>query len=92
MHPQIYVKMSSSKAIRKFERLLFKGVPEQPEHNYERDQNSIVTSRLTGKSQNMGNGRLSNQSNIIGFVSYDFKNQTETFVPNDKYVDHLLEK
>ncbi|WP_316849629.1 hypothetical protein [Pedobacter agri] len=78
--------MSNSKAIRKFERLLFRGIPEQPEHTYERDQNSIVTSRLTGKSQNENRIRRSQKTNVIGYVTYDFEAQTEKYTANDKYV------
>lgn len=39
------------RAFRQFERLLFRGVPEQPEPSWQRDFHSLVPIRHTGKSQ-----------------------------------------
>ncbi len=77
--------MSSSKAIRKFERLLFKGIPEHPEQYYERDQNSSVALRVTGRSQNNNVDSSGDNRNVIGYISYDFENHTEKFVRNDEF-------
>jgi hypothetical protein len=37
--------------IRKFERLVFRGVPEKPEPNFERTLNADADDRLTNRSQ-----------------------------------------
>lgn len=73
--------MSQSSNIRKFERLLFKGIPEQPEPMYERDTNMNVDARQTGKSQN-SNSYLRNKKKlkVVGKLFFDFKNNTETYV------------
>src|SRR5437867_1307687 len=39
------------RAARQLERKIFRGVPEQPEPNAERDRNAHVPERLTGSSQ-----------------------------------------
>jgi hypothetical protein len=39
------------RAIRQFERFLFKGVPERPESTWQREINANFTDRYTGKSQ-----------------------------------------
>lgn len=41
----------SNRITRKFERLLFRGVPDKPESNYEREFHAQVDDRLSGKSQ-----------------------------------------
>jgi len=39
------------RAIRQFERFLFRGVPERPESTWQRDINANVVDRHTGRSQ-----------------------------------------
>jgi hypothetical protein len=66
---------TDSRIIRKFERFLFNGIPEQPESTWERDGNTYVSMRESGKS-------LSNFDEIadnapftkIGEYRYDLKN------------------
>ena len=38
-------------AFRQFERLLFRGVPEQPDSVWERDSSSLIDERRSGQSQ-----------------------------------------
>lgn len=40
----------SNRIIRKFERLVFKGVPEKPESSYERESHGYLDGRVTGKA------------------------------------------
>ena len=74
--------MNSSKIILKFERLLFNGVPDHPEHNWERDENSNVSIRLTGKSRRSSKPVASTEgSEIWGYFDIDYDNGTDTFTP-----------
>ena len=73
--------MNSSKATRKYERLLFKGIPEQPEQAYERDQNSNVSLRVTGRAQSPSNYD-SDETEVLGYMTYDFQSQKEIFTPS----------
>lgn len=71
--------MNNSRMTRKFERLLFSGVPEQPETVYERNDNSYVVMRQTGRSQNAKSESISKDSQIVGVFTFDHSNQTETY-------------
>ena len=66
--------MSRSKVISKFERLLFKGVPEQAENVYQRDDHSYPQKRKRGMSQTSADfdvDSLSEES--LGYLKYDLK-------------------
>ena len=58
--------------LRRFERFVFKGVPEAPEPNYQRELNSNVPDRFTGKSQLVDNQdpEADTGSTIIANISY----------------------
>lgn len=43
--------VNSFRAIRQFERFLFRGVPERPESTWQREINANVVDRCTGRSQ-----------------------------------------
>ena len=72
---------------RKFERLVFDGVPEQPESTWERDGNSYVSMRQTGRSQNISSSSISETSIILGTFTFDHEHQTETFESNLNNLD-----
>lgn len=75
--------MQNSRIIRKFERFLFKGIPEQPEPTWERDDNTYVSMRQTGKAQaSSAVNKFCNDETIIGEFIYDFENQTEVYNSN----------
>lgn len=75
--------MSTSKIVRKFERFLFKGVPEQPEHTWERNDNSLVAMRQTGKPQSITSfSEFNSGEEIIGKYIYNFEEQREEYIPN----------
>lgn len=75
--------MQNSRIIRKFERFLFKGIPEQPEPTWERDGNPYVSMRETGKAQASSEAnQYCNEEKIIGEFTYDFENQTEVYKSN----------
>lgn len=75
--------MSNSKVVRKFERFLFNGVPEQPEPTWERDDNTHVYMRQTGKPQTSShNFDLNESCLVIGHFKYDFENNTEKYYPH----------
>jgi hypothetical protein len=71
--------MNNSRASRKYERLLFKGTPEQPEHNYERDQHSSVSLRVTGRAQTLTFNESAEEVETLGVVSYNFDKQKQRF-------------
>ncbi len=74
--------MSTSRISCKFERFLFKGIPEQPEPIWERNANTNIRERQTGKSQNKSSvNNIKDKSKIIGFITYDFDKKTEEFTP-----------
>lgn len=65
--------MSDSNRInRKFERLLFRGVPEKPESNYEREFHSQVDDRLSGKSQLRNCDCGSNTDDLIKIANISY--------------------
>lgn len=74
--------MRGSKNIRKFERFLFKGVPEQPETVWERNDNTNVFMRQTGKSQCSPAVTVnpSSEGKVLGYYSFNLEDQTESFV------------
>lgn len=75
--------MQNSRVIRKFERFLFKGIPEQPEPTWERDDNTYVEMRQTGKAQaSSENTEISCESKVVGEFFYDYEKQTEKYVSN----------
>jgi hypothetical protein len=75
--------MRNSKIIRKFERFLFKGIPEQPEPVWERDDNANVFMRQTGKSQSSSSGSdISTDSQLIGTFTYNLEDQSELYQSN----------
>lgn len=77
--------MTTSKIIRKFERFLFKGIPESPEQTWERNGNTNVALRQTGKSQTISTStNESSDGEIIGAFRYDFVNEIEEFIPSKK--------
>lgn len=77
--------MTTSKIVRKFERFLFNGIPESPEQTWERNGNTSVALRQTGKSQTISSvTNANNDSEIIGVFRYDFVNQVEEFIPSKK--------
>ena len=76
--------MTTSKITRKFERLLFKGIPEQPEHNWERNENSNVALRVTGRPPSSSANNCSSRivtGESVGYFLYDDDKQTEEFIP-----------
>ena len=82
--------MRNSKVIRKFERLLFDGVPEQPESAFERDDYSHVSMRKTGKSSlgsTNDSNSFSSESEIIGYFTYDFEKGSEKYTKKDRKDD-----
>jgi len=73
--------MHNSRIIRKFERFLFKGISEQPEPTWERNDNTNVEMRKTGKAQsNSVDQSAENEFKVIGEYTYDFLAQKETYV------------
>ena len=60
--------------IRKFERFHFQGIPEQPEHTWERDGHAYIEMRETGKPQSSQSSSASNADGIsLGTLTYNFK-------------------
>ena len=75
--------MNSSKIIRKFERMLFKGIPEQPEPTWERHSNTNVSMRETGRAQSAAFVKdVIKDSQILGKISYNYETGEETFIPS----------
>jgi len=75
--------MSGSGKIRKFERFLFKGVPEQLESVFERDGYSLIDMRKSGLSASIDyNKQLEEGQMLIGTYVYDFEEKKETYTPN----------
>lgn len=73
--------MHNSRIIRKFERFLFKGITEQPEPTWERNDNTNVAMRQTGKAQsNSVDQNSETDFKIIGEFTYDFEAQKETYI------------
>jgi hypothetical protein len=72
--------MDWSDAARKLEAFLFHGVPERPESTFERDDNSHVTERATGRSlSSPGAARKSDAWVTFGQIKVDIETETETF-------------
>lgn len=71
--------MSNSKSIRKFERLLFNGIPEQPEPAYERNDYANVSMRQTGKAQASTTADTPKNAVILGHFLYDREKETATY-------------
>jgi len=73
--------MSKSRIIRKFERFLFKGVPEQAETVWQKDDNANATVRETGKSQESRKGyhTILGNNDSLGYFEYDFDTNKEIF-------------
>lgn len=72
-------KMSTSRITRKFERFLFNGIPEQPEPIWERDSHTNVSVRHTGRSQAASDYNNSGESKLIGYYTYDFEKELESY-------------
>lgn len=73
--------MNSFDITKKFERLLFNGILEQPEQTFERDGNTNVHMRETGKSQTSTSlAGLGKDNEVIGHFEYNKETKTETFV------------
>jgi len=71
--------------IRKFERFHFNGIPEQPEHTWERDGNSHIAMRQTGKPQSSQNNSEKNDDAVsIGSLTYNFDKDQAEFVYNNE--------
>ena len=66
------------KSLRRFERLLFSGVPEAPEPSYQRELNAIVPERYTGKSQLVDSNEVeeSVDSILIAEITYFVDQET----------------
>lgn len=61
------------RAIRQFERLLFRGVPEHPEPTWQRDSNEHVSQRMTGRPASArASSRAPEQDLLVARVVYDF--------------------
>lgn len=67
-----------NRIIRKFERLVFNGVPEKPEPNYERELNADVNDRFTGKSQILSQSLVPNKENLRKIADIYFYPDSET--------------
>jgi hypothetical protein len=67
---------------RKFERLLFEGVPEQPEAMWERNDYSHVMMRKTGKPQVLFQHVPNPTALIVGTFTFDHIKQEENYVSN----------
>jgi hypothetical protein len=81
--------MNNSTMTRKFERLLFDGVPEQPEAVYERDDNGIITWRMSGRS--LDSSDYAGKPGIsMGSYQYDLETGKVTYVPNPNGMESLL--
>jgi hypothetical protein len=65
---------------RKFERLLFDGIPEQPETVYERDDNGIIAWRLSGRS--LASEEHISEGISIGTYRYDLETGEVVYIPN----------
>lgn len=77
--------MDSTSIIRKFERFLFKGVPDTPETIYDRGGYSHVYMRSTGQSTMPEHSENQNSEQIlIGTYVYDIENKTEAYTPAPK--------
>lgn len=77
--------MKLLKAIRKFERFNFQGVPEGPELSFERDNYTLFSERPTGKSVNTSSIEIDYENaKIIGVIIDDFSNKKETFIKSDE--------
>ena len=74
--------MNNSRMTRKFERLLFDGVPEQPEPIWERNDYSHVMMRQTGKSQVPFRHIVNPSALIVGTFTFDHIKQEEYYVSN----------
>jgi len=73
--------MHNSRIIRKFERFLFKGISEQPEPTWERNDNTNVAMRQTGRAQSTSvDHSEENDFKIVGEFTYDFEAQKATYI------------
>lgn len=76
--------MTRSDLIRKYERFVFRGVPEQPESTYERDSFSHMDMRKTGLSiaDDLVDTPLVSAS-LIGTFIIDLTTESESFIPSE---------
>ncbi len=60
------------RAFRRFERFLFRGVPEHPEPNWEREINANIVDRHTGKSHLIKhqNSHQRRQAEVIATITF----------------------
>jgi hypothetical protein len=73
-------KITISEKIRKFERFLFKGVPDQPESTWERNDNSNVSMRTTGNPTSIDYvGDLEGHFEIRGTFTYNWKDESRVY-------------
>lgn len=80
--------MNNSIMTRKFERLLFDGIPEQPEAVYERDDNGITNWRMSGRS--LASEEYDSKDGIsMGTYQYDLETGMVTYVPNASAMELL---
>lgn len=72
--------MRNSRNIRKFERLLFNGIPEHPESMWERNSHGHIHMRQTGHSQSeAGEDDTDGVEPPIGYFQFNFETQTEEY-------------
>ncbi len=65
--------MSRNKVISKFERLLFNGVPEQPEYVFQRNSNAIAMNRKRGMPAKNTPKRPQTDTKRTGYIEYDLE-------------------
>lgn len=83
--------MNNSIMTRKFERLLFDGIPEQPEAVYERDDNGNVNMRMSGRA--LASEEYDSKDSIaIGTYKYDLELGKITYVPNASAMEQLAKE
>lgn len=66
--------------IRRYERFVFHGVPERPEPVFERDDNSYVAERATGRAVHSETESSSDDSTLIGYIRINLEKGTEEFI------------
>jgi hypothetical protein len=83
LHPRFKdKKVDSSKIALKFERFLFNGVPDHPEHSFERNEsaNSNVSVRNTGRAGAVRSHEDPDQDlEVWGYFDIDVENETDEF-------------
>ena len=68
------------RAFRQFERMLFRGVPEQPEPSWQRDSHALVPDRHTGKSQLPDGSSGGTKGKLIATIKYRPKSKKILYV------------